>query len=79
MINFLILIAIYHKILVTRKRFSYSFVVFHTASVTLSYLLYESASSILVCFAQQQFSFSQFLITQTHLHASTSFPAQGGK
>lgn len=40
---------------------------------------YKNVSSIMVCVVQQQSSFSQFLITQTHLYASTSFPPQGGE
>lgn len=33
----------------------------------------------MVCVAHQQFWSSQFLISQTHLHASTSFSPQGGE
>lgn len=35
---------------------------------------YKNAASIVVCAGQQRVSFSQFLITQAHLYASTSFP-----
>lgn len=40
---------------------------------------YKNASSIVVCVVHQQFWSSQFLISQTHLHASTSFSPQGGE
>lgn len=35
---------------------------------------YKNAASIVVCAGQQRASFSQLLITQAHLYASTSFP-----